>query len=321
MNPDVWESLFPASVTETPQRTLFSLPLGVRKFQKKFVSFHESLDYTNCISLAKVKSPAFCAFLQDMSSDSASTFITQLPGRFIFNLKDHEWLVNMRLRLGFWPFGLIQNSTCICKNKHKASFHHLVNCSKFIHCRSILHNSLRDTCLEMFKANGFHGKVEPLLSHLSDHPDSTQKRGDFIGPWLSCQEIVVDFTTVDPCKASAIANILNPSNDPLKDAENAKVSKYGHQVAALNSRRHNNIVFQPFAVSLYGNFGSSTKEFLSLFENLCSELGKKFNRSYWKSKFAFSIFRSMYRYVDSILSKLFGGNYFSELGSSFDNLF
>ncbi|KAL0235503.1 hypothetical protein GEMRC1_002708 [Eukaryota sp. GEM-RC1] len=250
MNPDVWESLFPASVTETPQRTLFSLPLGVRKFQKKFVSFHESLDYTNCISLAKVKSPAFCAFLQDMSSDSASTFITQLPGKFIFNLKDHEWLVSMRLRLGFWPFGLLQNSTCICKNKHKASFHHLVNCSKFIYCRSILHNSLRDTCLEMFKANGFHGKVEPLLSHLSDHPDSTQKRGDFIGPWLSCQEIVVDFTTVDPCKASAIANILNPSNDPLKDAENAKVSKYGHQVAALNSRRHNNIVFQPFAVSL-----------------------------------------------------------------------
>ncbi|KAL0236356.1 hypothetical protein GEMRC1_002938 [Eukaryota sp. GEM-RC1] len=101
MNPDVWESLFPASVTETPQRTLFSLPLGVRKFQKKFVSFHESLDYTNCISLAKVKSPAFCAFLQDMSSDSASTFITQLPGKFIFNLKDHEWLVSMRLRLGF----------------------------------------------------------------------------------------------------------------------------------------------------------------------------------------------------------------------------
>ncbi|KAL0243000.1 hypothetical protein GEMRC1_005563 [Eukaryota sp. GEM-RC1] len=173
----------------------------------------------------------------------------------------------------------------------------------------------------MFKANGFHGKVEPLLSHLSEHPDSTQKRGDFIGPWLSCQEIVVDFTTVDPCKASAIANILNTSNDPLKDAENAKVSKYGHQVAALNSRRHNNIVFQPFAVSLYGNFGSSTKEFLNLFENMCSEFGKKFNRSYWKSKFAFSILRSMYRYVDSILSKLFGDNYFSEFGSSFDNLF
>ncbi|KAL0231396.1 hypothetical protein GEMRC1_010800 [Eukaryota sp. GEM-RC1] len=174
-----------------------------------------------------------------------------------------------------------------------------------MYCRSMLHNSLRDTCLEMFKASGIHGKVEPLLSHLSDHPDSTQNRGDFIGPWLSCQEIIVDFTTVDPCKASAIANILNTSNDPLKDAENAKVSKYAHQVAALNSRRHNNIVFQPFAVSLYGNFGSATKEFLIL----CSEFGKKFNRSYWKSKCAFSIFRSMYSYVDSILSKLFGGNY------------
>ncbi|KAL0248981.1 hypothetical protein GEMRC1_004215 [Eukaryota sp. GEM-RC1] len=87
----------------------------------------------------------------------------------------------------------------------------------------------------MLKANGVHGKVEPLLSHLSDHPDSTQKRVDFTGAWLSCQEIVVDFTTVDSCKVSAIANILNTSNDPLKDVENAKMSKYGHQVAALNS--------------------------------------------------------------------------------------
>ncbi|KAL0246071.1 hypothetical protein GEMRC1_007287 [Eukaryota sp. GEM-RC1] len=117
----------------------------------------------------------------------------------------------------------------------------------------------------MFKANGALGKVEPLLSHLSNHPDSTQKRGDFNGPWLSCQEIVVDFTTVDACKASAITNFLNTSNDPLKDAENAKVSKYVHQVAALNSRRHNNIVFQPFAVSLHANFDSSTNEFLKIF--------------------------------------------------------
>ncbi|KAL0242904.1 hypothetical protein GEMRC1_005467 [Eukaryota sp. GEM-RC1] len=87
MNPDDWESLFPVSVTETPQRTLFSLPLGVKKLQNKFVSFYESLDHSNCISLAKVKSSAFCVFLQDMSSDSSSTFITQLSARFIFNLK------------------------------------------------------------------------------------------------------------------------------------------------------------------------------------------------------------------------------------------
>ncbi|KAL0251105.1 hypothetical protein GEMRC1_000319 [Eukaryota sp. GEM-RC1] len=89
-------------------------------------------------------------------------------------------------------------------------------------------------------------------------------------------KIVVDFTTVDPCKSSAIANILNTSNDPLKDPENAKVLKYVHQVTSQNSRRDNNIIVLPFADSLYRNFGPPTNVFLNLIENLCSEFGKKF---------------------------------------------
>ncbi|KAL0241575.1 hypothetical protein GEMRC1_006810 [Eukaryota sp. GEM-RC1] len=44
---------------------------------------------------------------------------------------------------------------------------------------------------------------------------------------VSSRHLPVGHIYVDPCKTSAIANILNTSNDPLKDAENAKGSKCG----------------------------------------------------------------------------------------------
>ncbi|KAL0239997.1 hypothetical protein GEMRC1_010105 [Eukaryota sp. GEM-RC1] len=115
-----------------------------------------------------------------ISSDEASTLITRYPHRYSFNLKDHEWLINIHLRLGLWPFGLLQKSTCVCGSS-LTSFHHEVNCHKFIHFRSIIHISIRDTCLDIFKANGFHGKIEPLLANLSDLPKVDGRRGDLIG--------------------------------------------------------------------------------------------------------------------------------------------
>ncbi|KAL0242714.1 hypothetical protein GEMRC1_005277 [Eukaryota sp. GEM-RC1] len=103
----------------------------------------------------------------------------------------------MRLRLGLWPSGLLKHSPCLCGRSKASNFHHLVNCHQFIHFRSIIHNSIRDTCLDMFKANGFHGKIEPLLANLSDQQKVDRSRGDLIGPWLACQEIIMVFTIVD----------------------------------------------------------------------------------------------------------------------------
>ncbi|KAL0252173.1 hypothetical protein GEMRC1_001385 [Eukaryota sp. GEM-RC1] len=235
LDADIWASLFPISVTEIPQRSLFSLPLCVRKLQKQFINYHESLDFNNRISLAKIESPAFCAFLKDISSDEASTLITRYPQRYSFNLKDHEWLINIRLRLGLWPVGLLQKSTCVCGSS-LASFHHVVNCHKFIHLRSIIHNSLRDQCLELFKSNGFHGKIETVLNTLSDSIMRDKSRGDLIGTWLSSQEIIMDFATVDPCNSTSVNKILDENYSALETAERKKLDRYGELISKMNSR-------------------------------------------------------------------------------------
>ncbi|KAL0249677.1 hypothetical protein GEMRC1_004906 [Eukaryota sp. GEM-RC1] len=306
LDSNLWSELFPVGVTEIQQRSIFSLPLCVRKLQKKFVLFHESLDFKNRISLAKTKSPAFCAFLNDISSSAASSFVSRLPRKFCFNLKDHEWLINMRLRLGLWPSGLLKHSPCLCGRSKASNFHHLVNCHQFIHFRSIIHNSIRDTCLDMFKANGFHGKIEPLLANLSDQPKVDRSRGDLIGPWLSCQEIIMDFTTVDPCNSRSISKIFDDDFSALEVAEKGKNTKYCLLINQLNVDRYNSFVFQPFAMSIYGNIGPAAQAFLTSFGKLCSEYGKAFNENFWLSKLTFALFRSMHRYFNSILGKLFG---------------
>ncbi|KAL0235442.1 hypothetical protein GEMRC1_002024 [Eukaryota sp. GEM-RC1] len=173
------------------------------------------------INYSKNESPVFCAFLKDIPSDAVSTLITRYPQRYSFNLKDHEWLINIRLRLGLWPVGLLQKSTCVCGSS-LASFHHVVNCHKCIHLRSIIHNSLRDQCLELFKSNGFHGKIEPVLNSLSDSIMTDKSRGDLIGPWLSSQEIIMDFTTVDPCNSTSVNKILEENYSVLETAERKK---------------------------------------------------------------------------------------------------
>ncbi|KAL0246091.1 hypothetical protein GEMRC1_007307 [Eukaryota sp. GEM-RC1] len=212
----------------------------------------------------------------------------------------------MRLRLGLWLSGLLKHSPCLCGRSKASNFHHLVNCHQFIHFRSIIHNSIRDTCLDMFKANGFHGKIEPLLANLSDQPKVDRSRGDLIGPWLSCQEIIMDFMTVDPCNSRSISKIFDDDFSALEVAEKGKNTKYCHLINQLNVDRYNSFVFQPFAMSIYGNIGPATQGFLTSFGKLCSEYGKVFNENFWLSRLTFALFRSMHRYFNSILGKLFG---------------
>ncbi|KAL0250829.1 hypothetical protein GEMRC1_000969 [Eukaryota sp. GEM-RC1] len=76
----------------------------------------------------------------------------------------------------------------------------------------------------MFKANGFHGKIEPLLANLPDQPKVDRSRGDLIGPWLSCQEIIMDFTTVDPCNSRSIFKNFDYDLSALEVAEKGKNS-------------------------------------------------------------------------------------------------
>ncbi|KAL0230989.1 hypothetical protein GEMRC1_010394 [Eukaryota sp. GEM-RC1] len=146
-------------------------------------------------------------FLTDVSSAGASSLVIRYPQRFNFNLNDQEWVINMRLRLGLWRNGLLQQSKYICSASKHASFHHIVNCPEFIQMRSVLHNSIRDQCLSLFKSNGFHGKIELLLSAFSDSFIRDKSR-DLIGPCLNCEEVVLDSPTVDPCNDTASSKTL-----------------------------------------------------------------------------------------------------------------
>ncbi|KAL0245270.1 hypothetical protein GEMRC1_009349 [Eukaryota sp. GEM-RC1] len=132
-----------------------------------------------------------------------------------------------------------------------------------------------------------------------------KSRGDLIGPWLSSQEIIMDFTTVDPCNSTSVNKILDENYSALETAERKKFDRYGELISKMNSRRHNPFVFHPFAISLYGTFGCFGQQFLTDFGKLCKQYGKNFNESYWRGRLSFSLFKALFRYFDSILNRLF----------------
>ncbi|KAL0239907.1 hypothetical protein GEMRC1_010015 [Eukaryota sp. GEM-RC1] len=237
LSPEMWESLFPAHLKETPLKNISSLP-----------SAFELLDFNNRISLAKTNSPEFAAFLIDLCNSGPSGFISQIPKVYGLHLSDEAWMINMRLRLAIWPANLLNYSTCSCGAN--GVFRHLINCRYFIHLRAVIHDGVRDSCYSMFKAHGFHSKVEPVLNHLSENEFTDQKRGDLHTPWLKSSQALMDFTTVDVCNKSCVSRILDSSFNPLTAAEKLKHTKYDSQVEELNRNSYSKFVFQPFAVSL-----------------------------------------------------------------------
>ncbi|KAL0240769.1 hypothetical protein GEMRC1_006005 [Eukaryota sp. GEM-RC1] len=100
-------------------------------------------------------------------------------------------------------------------------------------------------------------------------------RGDLIGPWLSCQEILMDFPTVDPCNSTSVNKILDENYSALDSAERKNLNRYGESISKMKSRRHNPFVFHPFAIFLYGTFGCFDQQFLTDFGKLCKQYGKK----------------------------------------------
>ncbi|KAL0246683.1 hypothetical protein GEMRC1_007894 [Eukaryota sp. GEM-RC1] len=138
-------------------------------------SAFELLDFNNRISLAKTNSPEFAAFLIDLCNSGPSGFISQIPKVYGLHLSDEAWMINMRLRLAIWPANLLNYSPCSCGAN--GVFRHLINCRYFIHLRAVIHDGVRDSCYSMFKAHGFHSKVEPVLNHLSENEFTDQKGG------------------------------------------------------------------------------------------------------------------------------------------------
>ncbi|KAL0239893.1 hypothetical protein GEMRC1_010001 [Eukaryota sp. GEM-RC1] len=214
----------------------------------------------------------------------------------------------MRLRLGLFPSGLLNNSICVCDNRATATFRHVVSCKKFLQFRSVLHNAVRDVTYEMFKSYNYSCKIEPLLKHYSDNNVCDSRRGDLIAPFLDSSQVVVDFTTVDPFAKVYQDSILNDSNGHLEKAEQRKCSNYADALQKLNENLYSKFSFVPSAISIFGNIGPAGLKFFSDFSLLCRSNGKVFNSAVWINRIMFALYRSIPKYLCSIYSKLYRDN-------------
>ncbi|KAL0252083.1 hypothetical protein GEMRC1_001295 [Eukaryota sp. GEM-RC1] len=139
----------------------------------------------------------------------------------------------MRLRLGLFPAELLDNSECVCSHRHIAIFRHVINYPKLIQFRSV-HNAVRDVTFEMFKAHGFHAKVEPLFSKLGLELNNNSRRGDLHGHVVASSLIILDVTTVDPCAQTYVKGLNSKGFNHLETAEKRKIDLYSKDVAKLN---------------------------------------------------------------------------------------
>ncbi|KAL0243368.1 hypothetical protein GEMRC1_005929 [Eukaryota sp. GEM-RC1] len=173
LSPEMWESLFPAHLKETPLK-MFHL-YCLLYVNCKLTGQGSLNSWTLIIILAWLKLivPSSLLFLFDLCKSGPSGFISQIPMVFGLHLSDEAWMINMRLRLAIWPVHLSNYSTC--SGGANGVFRHLINCRYFIHLSAVIHDGVRDSCYSMFKAHGFHSKVEPVLNHLSDNEFTDQK--------------------------------------------------------------------------------------------------------------------------------------------------
>ncbi|KAL0214223.1 hypothetical protein P9112_006407 [Eukaryota sp. TZLM1-RC] len=124
--------------------------------------------------------------------------MSQQPRPFGLYSANEAWKQNMRLRLGLYPSGPLDNSVCICNEKPTANFRHIVSCKQFLQYGLVLHNAVRDVTFEMFECYNFSCKVEPLMKPYSVNNLFNSRLGDLIAPFVDSSQVVVDSTRVDP---------------------------------------------------------------------------------------------------------------------------
>ncbi|KAL0204736.1 hypothetical protein P9112_000043 [Eukaryota sp. TZLM1-RC] len=123
-------NVFPQSIQEIPNRSLFNLQICCKKLQHKNCQDFESLDFDVRLGLAKKKRiPLLQIFLQDMC-DSTSALVTTIPQVYGTLLSDSAWTLNMRFRSFIWPDNLPHNLICKCSREITTT--HLLNCKHFI---------------------------------------------------------------------------------------------------------------------------------------------------------------------------------------------
>ncbi|KAL0205047.1 hypothetical protein P9112_000354 [Eukaryota sp. TZLM1-RC] len=248
--------------------------------------------------MAKQKNPASTDFLLDVCDSSASCLINQVPGIYGLFLADPCFLLSMRLRSFIWPDNLPRG--LICKCGKTVTPNHLFNCNRFITFRSKVHDAI-----ESF--------LEPLLSNLADEADRNSfgdSRGDKLVPGLDGSMIIIDVRSTDVTNSSN--EKLAPSyNSPLRRAEEAKIIKYTEKIINVNSNSHTQYLLCPFAFSLFGTLAKTALFFIDDFSSIVkNRTGRIFDRTFWKNRIVFFIFKGMYSLVSRSLLSL--GKFYEE---------
>ncbi|KAL0206070.1 hypothetical protein P9112_001377 [Eukaryota sp. TZLM1-RC] len=288
LSPDLWQSCFPISIQEIPDRSLYSLKFALKKLQRHLLKKFESKDFIVRLSTAKKENPAFANFLIDLKDSSSAVLINQVPQIYGLLLNDDQWTTAMRMRCYLWPCNLPNDLFCKCGAGLTLS--HLFNCNRFISYRSTLHDAVRDQIHAMCNSYHIESFVEPLLRSLDINEsvrDSEygKRRADVVVPSFDDVMNVVDVVTVDVCKKNALRNAQSEVS-PLDDSELYKRKKYANPLKELKHVRHVDYQICPFAISLYGRLGKTALNFIDDFENLVKKrMNKRFDRRLWLNFF------------------------------------
>ncbi|KAL0204746.1 hypothetical protein P9112_000053 [Eukaryota sp. TZLM1-RC] len=305
LSPDLWQSCFPISIQEIPDRSLYSLKFALKKLQRHLLRKFESKDFIVRHSTAKKENPAFANFLIDLKDSSSAVLINQIPQIFGLFLNDDQWTTAMRMRCYLWPCNLPNDLFCKCGAGLTLS--HLFNCNRFISYRSTLHDAVRDQIHAMCNSYHIESFVEPLLRSLVINEsvrDSEygKRRADVVVPSFDDVMNVVDVVTVDVCKKNALKNAQSEVS-PLDDSELYKRKKYANPLKELKHVRHVDYQICPFAISLYSRLGKTAMNFIDDFENLVKRrMNKRFDHHLWLNPYCFfTIFKSIPKMISKAL--------------------
>ncbi|KAL0226248.1 hypothetical protein P9112_013572 [Eukaryota sp. TZLM1-RC] len=230
LSPDLWQSCFPISIQEIPDRSLYSLKFALKKLQRHLLKNFENKDFIVRLSTAKKDNPVFANFLIDLKDSSSAVLINQIPQVYGLFLNDDQWTTAMRMRCYLWPCNLPNDLFCKCGAGLTLS--HLFNCNRYISYRSTLHDAVRDQIHAMCNSYHIESFVEPLLRSLDINEsvrDSEygKRRADVVVPSFDDVMNVVDVVTVDVCKKNALKNAQSEVS-PLDDSELYKRKKYAN---------------------------------------------------------------------------------------------
>ncbi|KAL0210160.1 hypothetical protein P9112_010244 [Eukaryota sp. TZLM1-RC] len=291
LSPDLWQSCFPISIQEIPDRSLYSLKFALKKLQRHLLKNFENKDFIVRLSTAKKENPAFANFLIDLKDSSSAVLINQIPQIYGLFLNDDQWTTAMRMRCYLWPCNLPNDLFCKCGAGLTLS--HLFNCNRYISYRSTLHDAVRDQIHAMCNSYHIESFVEPLLRSLDINEsvrDSEygKRRADVVVPSGCMQE-----KCLEKCSIRSI---------PLDDSELYKRKKYANPLKELKHVRHVDYQICPFAISLYGRLGKTALNFIDDFENLVKKrMNKRFDRRLWLNRIVFTIFKSIPKMISKAL--------------------